>query len=140
LYNFWPCWQANRNVQVTSSYLKEDTIVRAEFNLYSTQDERPLWNGESDTVFSKDFEKLAKSYAKMLVDQQEGQGDLEKIDRMQKRLLSGFVSGISCAKPARRASKIDQKAARREEVRRGSLARARGMSQLLARQPTPQAP
>ena len=28
-----------------------------------------MWNGESDTVYSKDFEKLGKSYAKMLVNQ-----------------------------------------------------------------------
>jgi hypothetical protein len=69
-YNFWPYWQtAYREVYVTSSYLKENTIVRAEFNLYNTKDEKLLWNGESDTVYSKDFEKLGKSYAKMLVNQ-----------------------------------------------------------------------
>jgi hypothetical protein len=69
-YNFWPYWQAAyRDVYVTSSYLKENTIVRAEFNLYNTKDEKLLWNGESDTVYSKDFGKLGKSYAKMLVNQ-----------------------------------------------------------------------
>ncbi len=69
-YHFWPYYHSAFNdVYVTSSYLKESTIVRAEFNLYNTKDENLLWNGESDTVYSKDFEKLGKSYAKMLVNQ-----------------------------------------------------------------------
>jgi hypothetical protein len=69
-HNFWPYWQtAYREVYITNSYLKDNTIVRAEFNLYNTKDEKLLWNGESDTVYSKDFEKLGKSYAKMLVNQ-----------------------------------------------------------------------
>jgi hypothetical protein len=68
-YNFWPYWQAAYREVVISSYLKENTIVRAEFNLYNTRDEKLLWNGESDTVYSKDFGKLGKSYAKMLVNQ-----------------------------------------------------------------------
>jgi hypothetical protein len=54
---------------VTSSYLKEYTVVRAEFNLYNTKDEKLLWSGERDTVYSKDFEKLGKDYANMLVKQ-----------------------------------------------------------------------
>jgi hypothetical protein len=67
-YNFWPYWHAAyADVYVTSSYLKENIIVRAEFNLYNTKDEKLLWNGESDTVYSKDFGKLGKNYAKMLV-------------------------------------------------------------------------
>jgi hypothetical protein len=48
---------------------RENTIVRAESNLYSTKDEKLLWSGESDTVYSKDFDKLSKDYAKMLVKQ-----------------------------------------------------------------------
>jgi hypothetical protein len=69
-YTFWPYWHAAyADVYVTSSYLQENTVVRAEFNLYNTRDEKLLWNGESDTVYSKDFEKLGKSYAKMLVKQ-----------------------------------------------------------------------
>jgi len=67
-YNFWPYWHAAyADVYVTNSYLKENIIVRAEFNLYNTKDEQLLWNGESDTVYSKDFGKLGKNYAKMLV-------------------------------------------------------------------------
>jgi hypothetical protein len=69
-YSFWPYWNATYgDMYVTSSYLKENTIVRAEFNLYNAKDEKLLWNGESDTVYSKDFGKLGKSYAKMLVNQ-----------------------------------------------------------------------
>ena len=69
-YTFWPYWQAAyRDVYATSSYLKENTIVRAEFNLYNARDEKLLFNGESDTVYSKDFEKLGKNYAKMIVNQ-----------------------------------------------------------------------
>jgi hypothetical protein len=45
---------------VTSSYLRESTIVSAEFKLYNTKDEKLLWSGETATVCSKDFEKLAK--------------------------------------------------------------------------------
>jgi hypothetical protein len=56
-------------VHATSSYLKENTIVNAEFNLYSTKDEKLLWSGETETVYSKDFGKLAKTYAKTLVKQ-----------------------------------------------------------------------
>ena len=44
-------------------------IVRAEFNLYSTKDEKLIWSGETDTVYSKDFQKLGKQYAEMLVKQ-----------------------------------------------------------------------
>ena len=51
----------------TSSYTKEDVIVRVEFNLYSTKDEKLVWSGESDTLYSKNFEKLGKGYAKALV-------------------------------------------------------------------------
>ncbi len=69
-YSFWPYWYSTYgDMYVTSSYLKENTIVRAEFNLYNTRDEKLLWNGESDTVYSKDFGKLGKNYAKMLVNQ-----------------------------------------------------------------------
>jgi hypothetical protein len=50
-YNFWSyCQAAYRDLYVTSSYLKENTIVRAEFNLYNTRDEKLLCNSESDTV------------------------------------------------------------------------------------------
>lgn len=69
-YNFWPYWNmAYGNFYPTSSYTQQNTVVRAEFNLYNTKDEKLLWSGETDTVYSKDFEKLGKSYAKMLVNQ-----------------------------------------------------------------------
>jgi hypothetical protein len=69
-YSFWPYWNmAYSNFYPTSSYTQQNTIVRAEFNLYNTKDEKLLWSGETDTVYSKDFEKLGKSYAKMLVNQ-----------------------------------------------------------------------
>lgn len=69
-YHFWPYWNmAWGQVHTTSSYLKENTIVNAEFNLYSTKDEKLLWSGETETVYSKDFGKLAKAYAKTLVKQ-----------------------------------------------------------------------
>ena len=43
--------------------------MRVEFNLYSTKDEKLVWSGESDTLYSKDFEKLGKGYAESLVKQ-----------------------------------------------------------------------
>ena len=69
-YQFWPYWNMmGGQVAATSSYFKEDTIVTAEFNLYTTADEKLLWSGETDTVYSKKFEKLAKEYAGALVKQ-----------------------------------------------------------------------
>lgn len=66
-YSFWPYWgMASGNFYATSSYTKENTVVRAEFNLYNTKDEKLLWSGETDTLYSKDFDKLGKDYAKML--------------------------------------------------------------------------
>lgn len=69
-YSFYPYWNmAYGSFYPTSSYTKENIIVRVEFNLYNVKDEKLVWNGESDTVYSKDFEKLAKEYAKALVNQ-----------------------------------------------------------------------
>ena len=69
-YSFWPYWSmASAQFYPTSSYTKENIIVRAEFNLYNTKDEKLLWSGETDTVYSKDFQKLGKQYAEMLVRQ-----------------------------------------------------------------------
>lgn len=69
-YSFWPYWNmAYGDFYPTSSYTKENVIVRVEFNLYSTKDEQLVWSGETDTVYSKDFEKLGKDYAEALVDQ-----------------------------------------------------------------------
>jgi hypothetical protein len=69
-YSFWSYWNmAYGNFVPTSSYTREDVIVRVEFNLYNTKTEKLIWSGESDTVYSKDFEKLGKDYAKTLVGQ-----------------------------------------------------------------------
>jgi len=48
---------------------EENTIVRARFNLYYTKDEKLLWSGETDTVYSKDFGKLGEEYANALMRQ-----------------------------------------------------------------------
>src|SRR3974390_938709 len=69
-YNFWPYWNtAYGEFYPTSSYTKENVVVRVEFNLYNTKNEKLVWSGETDTVYSKDFEKLGKEYAKTLVGQ-----------------------------------------------------------------------
>jgi hypothetical protein len=69
-YTFWPYWNmAYGDFYPTSSYTKENIIVRVEFNLYSTKDERLVWSGETDTIYSKDFGKLGKEYAQTLVNQ-----------------------------------------------------------------------
>ncbi len=69
-YTFWPYWNmAYGNFHPTSSYSREKIIVRVEFNLYSTKDERLIWSGETDTIYSTDFERLAKGYAQSLIEQ-----------------------------------------------------------------------
>ena len=68
--SLWPYWDmAFKQYSAKGSYLKENTIVSAEFNLYRTKDEALLWSGETDTVYSKNFGKLAKEYANTLVKQ-----------------------------------------------------------------------
>lgn len=69
-YNFWPYWNAAYgSFYPTGSYTKENIVVRVEFNLYSTKDEKLVWSGETDTIYSTDFDKLGKDYAKTLVGQ-----------------------------------------------------------------------
>lgn len=69
-YHFWPYWNlALSQSHVTSSYIKEHTIVDAEFNLYNNKDEKLLWSGETETLYSTDFTKVAKAYAKTIVKQ-----------------------------------------------------------------------
>ena len=69
-YTFWPYWNmAYGSFYPTSSYTKENVVVRVEFNLYSTKDEILVWSGETDTIYSTEFEKLGKDYAKTLVNQ-----------------------------------------------------------------------
>src|ERR1700740_3083953 len=47
----------------TSSYTQENVIVRVECNLFDTKTEKLVWSDLTDTVYSKDFEKLGKEYA-----------------------------------------------------------------------------
>jgi len=69
-YAFWPYWNiAYGDFYPTSSYTKENVVVRVEVNLYNTKDEKLVWSGETDTVYSKDFEKLGKDYAKTIAGQ-----------------------------------------------------------------------
>jgi hypothetical protein len=69
-YSFYPYMtMAYSQVYTTSSYLKEHTIVSAEFNLYDTKTEKLIWNGETETLYSDDFKKLGKDYAKTIVKQ-----------------------------------------------------------------------
>ena len=69
-YTFWPYWNmAYSSFYPTSSYTQENIVVRVEFNLYSTKDEKLVWSGETDTVYTRDFEKLGKEYAQTLVRQ-----------------------------------------------------------------------
>ncbi len=69
-YSFWPYWHtATMNFYPTSSYTQQNVVIRAEFNLYDVKTEKLIWSGETDTIYSKDFEKLGKQYAEMLVRQ-----------------------------------------------------------------------
>jgi hypothetical protein len=69
-YTFWPYWNmAYGDFYPISSYTRENIVVRVEFNLYSVKDERLVWSGETDTIYSKQFEKLGREYAQALVNQ-----------------------------------------------------------------------
>lgn len=69
-YTFWPYWNmAYTDFAPATSYTQENIVVRVEFNLYNTKNEKLVWSGESDTVYSKQFEKLGKEYAQTLVSQ-----------------------------------------------------------------------
>lgn len=69
-YSFWPYWNmAYTDFYPTSSYTQQNVVVRVEINLFDTKTEKLIWSGETDTVYSKDFEKLGKEYAKTLVAQ-----------------------------------------------------------------------
>jgi hypothetical protein len=69
-YTLWPYWNmAWTQAHLTSSYIEENTVVSAEFNLYRTKDEKLLWSGETDTVYCKDFKKLGREYARTIVKQ-----------------------------------------------------------------------
>ena len=69
-YHLWPYWSmAWSQTYSTTSIAEDKTIVRAEINLYCVKNEGLLRNGGTDTVYSKDFGKLGKEYAKVLVKQ-----------------------------------------------------------------------
>jgi hypothetical protein len=68
-YHLWPYWNMAWGQANATSHFKESTIVRTEFNLYRAKDEKLLWTGEADTVYSKDFRKLGRDYAKTIVKQ-----------------------------------------------------------------------
>ena len=69
-YSFYPYWNmAYGQFYATSWRTEENVIVRVEVNFYNVKDEKLVWSAETDTVYSKDFEKLGKDYAKTLVKQ-----------------------------------------------------------------------
>lgn len=69
-YTFWPYWNmAYGQYYATSWSTQENIIVRVEVNFYNVKDEKLVWSGETDTVYSKDFAKLGKDYAKSLMKQ-----------------------------------------------------------------------
>jgi hypothetical protein len=69
-YTFWPYWNmAYGNFYPTSSYTQENVVVSVECNLYDITSEKLVWSGLTDTIYSKDFEKLGKDYAKSLINQ-----------------------------------------------------------------------
>ena len=69
-YSFYPYWNmAYGQFYATSWRVDENVIVRVEVNFYNVKDEKLVWSAETDTVYSKDFEKLGKDYAKTLVKQ-----------------------------------------------------------------------
>lgn len=69
-YAFYPYWNmAYGQFYATSWRTEENIIIRVEVNMYNVKDEKLVWSAETDTVYSKDFDNLGKSYAKTLVSQ-----------------------------------------------------------------------
>jgi hypothetical protein len=67
-YTFWPYWNATySDFYPANSSNNANTVVRLEFNLYSTNDDRLVWSGETNAIHSRDFEKLGNEYAEILV-------------------------------------------------------------------------
>jgi len=62
-----PYWANHVQMFHTTSHVTARTVVRVECNLYDVESEALLWSSETDTVYSKDFQKLAKEYARALV-------------------------------------------------------------------------
>ena len=69
-YGLYPYWNmAYGQFYATSWSTEENIVIRVEVNMYNVKDEKLVWSGETDTVYSKDFEKLGKDYANTLVKQ-----------------------------------------------------------------------
>lgn len=69
-YSFWPYWNAAYvDFHPASASPKGNFLARVEFNLFYTKDEKLIWSGETAPLYSRNFEKLDKEYAKTLVGQ-----------------------------------------------------------------------
>ncbi|MGB9448637.1 MAG: hypothetical protein WBR26_26840 [Candidatus Acidiferrum sp.] len=67
-YTFWPYWNvAYGDFDPGNPSTMQDGIIRVEFNLYSTRDERLVWSGETGAISSKYFEKVESEYAETLL-------------------------------------------------------------------------
>jgi hypothetical protein len=67
-YGLYPYWNMAYS-QYTVTTTEENIVIRVEVNMYNVKDEKLVWSAETDTIYSKDFEKLGESYAKTLVKQ-----------------------------------------------------------------------
>ena len=98
-YSFWPYWNmAWGQVYPTSSYVKEETYVSTEFNLYNTKDEKLLWSGETETVYSKDFGKLARGVcqsARQAIEERQGDWNEMKSRKPRKKRTSSRATASS---------------------------------------------
>ena len=69
-YQFWANWETSwAAAKSTKVFTTERTMVSAEINLYTVSNDELIWSGETDTVYTKDFQKLGRDYAKALVAQ-----------------------------------------------------------------------
>ena len=68
--NFWPFWNmAYGDPGPVSPDARENSLVRVEFNLFSTKDEKLVWSGETGVLKCKDFDRAGNVYARALVNQ-----------------------------------------------------------------------
>jgi hypothetical protein len=68
--HLWPYWHTTwAEAKATTSRTVERTIISAAFNLYTTSDEELIWSGETETVYTKDFKKVGREYAKAITTQ-----------------------------------------------------------------------
>jgi hypothetical protein len=93
--SFWPYWNmAYGNVYPSSSYTQQLTVVRAEFNLYNTKDEKLLWSRETDTVYSKASKNCGKATRRCWSIRSKGTERLEK--RSPPTISATLASRRSC--------------------------------------------